>query len=351
MRILIEICHPSHYFLFKNVIKKLRDRGGVEILLAVKNREGIITTLLDKNGERYSLIGGTTTGLLRKALYLPRYELKLLIIAKEFRPDIFLSMNSLYSAHVSFLLGKKHITYTDTEISRIITILLMPFTHTVITPKSFKPIFHYRNHIQTDSYKVMAYLDPRYFVPDTSVLEDLKIKDQERIAVLRFSSFDASHDVGISGLSIESKIRLINEIQKLARPIISSEVPLMPEHKKFEYSLGPEKMLSLLAFSDIYIGEGATMACEAALLGVPSIFIHPNRAGILDDLESQGLLKNFHNPNEELEEIIEQVRRILVNGKLKEQQRKKVADIFANKENLNDVIIRELDKAYNLIAS
>lgn len=346
MKVLVEICHPSHYYLFKNVIRKLREKGA-EVLIAVKNRENIITALLEKDKEKYVLVGSTMAGLIRKALYLPIYELRLLEIAIDFNPDIFLSMNSVYSAHISFLMRKKHIAYTDTEVSRIITLLLLPFTHTVITPKSFRPIFRYKNHIQTDSYKVMAYLDPRFFIPDASILKELGISKQDKIAIIRFSSFDASHDIGITGLNNESKKRLINEIRKFARPIISSETPLAQEHKEFEYSLGPEKMLSLLALADIYVGEGATMACEAALLGTPSIFIHPNSAGILNELESKGLLMNFHNPNAEIEEIIMQVRRILLDNKYKEQQKENIVGIFHSKEDLNESIVSEVIKAYS----
>ena len=45
----------------------------------------------------------------------------------------------------------------------------------------------------------------------------------------------------------------------------------------------------LLNYSSLYIGDGATVAMEAALLGVPSIYVSSIRTGYLDFLESRGL--------------------------------------------------------------
>ena len=46
--------------------------------------------------------------------------------------------------------------------------------------------------------------------------------------------------------------------------------------------------------SELYIGEGGTMASEAAVLGIPSIFVNSLELGYLNELEKKyGLVFNF----------------------------------------------------------
>ena len=115
MRLLFDIGHPSDYHLFHNVIKKLRDKGD-EILIVVRNREGIAREILQQEGEEYVLLGENVKGMLNKAIYMLRNDVKLLRIAREFRADVFVSHGSPYSGQVSFLMRKPHISYGDTNI-------------------------------------------------------------------------------------------------------------------------------------------------------------------------------------------------------------------------------------------
>ena len=50
--------------------------------------------------------------------------------------------------------------------------------------------------------------------------------------------------------------------------------------------ISPAKVHSVLAFSALYIGEGGTMATEAAVLGVPSILVSTLQAGNFEELQS-----------------------------------------------------------------
>ena len=49
----------------------------------------------------------------------------------------------------------------------------------------------------------------------------------------------------------------------------------------------------VLAFARMLVGESATMAAEAAVLGVPAVYISPYGRGFTDDLERYGLVRNF----------------------------------------------------------
>lgn len=341
MRIIFDLGHPAHYHLYKHTIRYLRSKGD-EILIVVRNREDMVAQLLREDGESYVLLGENVKGLWRKAIYMIRNDVKLLKIASRFRPDLFVSMSSPYSAHVSFFLRRSHISFTDTEISKIILYLLIPFTKTMITPSSFKGEFRFRNHVKIDSYKELAYLHPRYFKPDKEALKLVGVKPSEKFIIVRFSAYDASHDVGFRGFSPNSRLRLIKELSKIARVFISSEVSLNEEIREFELSIPPSKMHDLLSQASLYIGEGAVMASEAAILGKPAIFINPSKRGFLDDLENHGLLIQIHENNPDISRIID-----LCNTLLTDESKSRLISLrdkmLSSKKDLTELIINEIE--------
>ena len=56
----------------------------------------------------------------------------------------------------------------------------------------------------------LCYLHPNYFTPDPHVLNMLGVKRNEKYVILRFVSWDASHDIGQTGLDYGTKIKLVN---------------------------------------------------------------------------------------------------------------------------------------------
>ena len=54
-------------------------------------------------------------------------------------------------------------------------------------------------------------------------------------------------------------------------------------------------MHDALAFSSLFIGEGATMASEAVVLGTPSIYVNSLILGYIEEEKDSGLLYSFRN--------------------------------------------------------
>jgi len=344
MRILFDLGHASHYYFFKPAIGKLRDRGD-EIGIVVRNREGLVSKLLTADGEEFTTISRDVgPGVLRKAFRMIINDVSLLRFAAKWRPDVLVSAASPYSGFASFFLRKPHIIYDDTEVAQISQLLVLPFTTTMITPTSYDARYRIKNLVRTDGYKVLAYLNPSRFHPNPTALSESGLAENEKFTMIRFSSYDGSHDFGLTGLSSESRKRLVRELMKFSKVVISSEVELEPELKEYEYRLRPERILDVLNYAALYVGEGATMACEAAVLGVPSIFIHRNTAGILEDLEKEGLLRSFHRPNEDLEEIISLSTEMLKDPSYRVRQKDKSAKLLRSKEDPTDIIMREIDR-------
>lgn len=347
MRILFDMGHPADYHLFKNILSHFREIGD-EILIVVRNREGMVSQLLEENSEPYILLGGNARGLANKLVGLVVNDVRFLRIASKFDPDVFISLGSPYSGHVSFLLKKPHIAFADTESSRIVQLLLAPpFTTIVIVPSSSFKEISFRNYVSVDSYKELAYLHPKYFKSNPIVLKEADLKKDEKFVIVRFSAYDAVHDIGINGLRHDSKERLVFELSKHARVLVSSESELESNLKPFMLNINPSRMHDLLSFASLYVGEGGTMGSEAAVLGTPSIFINPSKLGCIEDLKQQGLIIQFEDPNNMLDEIIEYCRSVLIDESKVNRQKALRERMLEDKEDMATMLIREIEKIRN----
>ena len=343
MRILFDLGHPAHVHYFKYLIKLLKKNGNQVLVVA---REKDVTQRLLKNyGIPYLSRGKGSKTLLGKIFYLFKANLRLHKYSIIFQPDIFISFASPYAAQIASYFNKPHIAFTDTEHAKLGIASFLPFTDTIITPKTFKGNLGH-NHIKFDGYMEDAYLHPRYFKPDKNILKKLNLSDQERYVVLRLVSWDASHDIGQKGFRINTLVKLINEVKKHARVFISAENKVPKIFKKYQISINPTEIHDVLSFAELFIGEGATMASECAIMGTPSIYINTLSAGTLENQEQRGILHMFKSSNG----LIEKTREILTNPKGKVETKQISLDLFKSKIDINIFfywLITEYPKSVN----
>lgn len=328
MKIIVEIGHPAHVHQFKNMIWELESRGH-KIKVVAKKKE-ISHYLLNAYNISFEGIGINRIGLLKKAYSVFESDAKLLKISKRFKPDIFISRVSPVSGHVSKLLHKPHVSFADTEHSWLSDIISMPFTDVVITPFSYQRDLG-KKQVRYEGYKELAYLHPNYFKPDPSVLDDLGLGKDDKFIILRFVAWQASHDIGQKGFDLETKRKLVKELEKYGRVLITSEKPLPKEFEKYRITAPPERIHDLLYHATIYIGEGATIATESAVLGTPSIFVNSlaNKLGNFIELEQKyGLVFNYWD---DLEKAIEKVLELIQQPNLKQEWVKKRKKLLKDK--------------------
>lgn len=281
MKILIDIGHPAHVHLFRYFAHEMQKKGH-QILFTCRDKEFEIY-LLNQFGFRFKSFGKKYKSGFGKLWGLLEFDVKEFISGSKFRPDIFLSHGSMYAAHAAFLLGKPHVSLEDTFNFEQIR-LYKPFTKVILTADYDHPLKSDKV-IRYAGYHELAYLHPRRFKPDKSVLKELGVTDSEEYVIIRFVSWNASHDYGHSGISYENKIKAVNEFSKYARVFISSEKELPSELKSCQFQIAPEKMHDAIAFSALVFGESSTMAEEAAMLGVPSIYLNNNSTYYTKHLE------------------------------------------------------------------
>ena len=131
------------------------------------------------------------------------------------------------------------------------------------------------------AYHELAYLHPNHFTPNTSVLDEAGVKYEilidgtvkalEPYFILRFNAFKAHHDVGVVGLTIENKRRLVNMLSKIGKVFITTERNIDEEFLPYQLKVSPEKAHSLMYYATMLIGDSQTMTSEAAILGTPAI--------------------------------------------------------------------------------
>jgi len=323
MKILIDIGHPAHVHYFKNFIRIMTAKGHQFALIA-RNKE-ITHTLLQKYGLSYISRGEGGSGKFGKALYIFKADHLIWKAARRFQPDLFLSFASTYAAHVARFMGKPHIAFDDTEHAKWELLLYPPFTTSILTPVCFKKKLGIKQ-IFFNGYMELCYLHPNYFQPEFAEIKFPGLQQGEPYVIFRFVSWKASHDFGTAGLGWNDKTDLVRELSKQIRVFISSEGGLPDALKPYQVDISPENMHDLLANAKLLISEGATMASEAAMLGVPSFYINPLTAGTLEEQERYGLLYRNLLGDRLKEKIFDILKNPLLKKEFQEKRRNMLSD-------------------------
>jgi hypothetical protein len=317
-------------------------QGKNHLVLVTARNKDVTHNLLKSYNIKYIDRGKGGTGLITKMIYLIRVNQLLLKLSLRFKPDIFLSFASPYAAQVSWVIQKPHITLTDTEHAKLGLIGVVPFSDVVITPQCFIKDLG-KKHQRLDSYMELFYLHPKYFKPAPNALKSLGVSEGEKFIILRFISWEASHDSGQIGLSGEMKRRAVKELSNFGKVFISSEGDLPKDLIKYQIKIPPEKMHDVLYYASLFFGESGTMATEAAILGTPSVRVSSlaKYLGNFKELsEKYKLIFYYDNGMEGLNKSIE----ILKNENSKKDWQQKSRILIQEKISITDQIVKLIEK-------
>lgn len=161
----------------------------------------------------------------------------------------------------------------------------------------------------------LAYLHPNRFTPDKTVLNELGVGENDKYVLLRFVSWNATHDAGHKGMSYENKLKAVEEFSKYAKVFISSEKELPDELKKYKLPTAPERVHDVMAFASMIFGESATMVSEGVVLGVPGIYMdNTGRYYTTEQEKRYGMCWNYTESEEDQQWAIAKGVEILSNG-------------------------------------
>jgi predicted glycosyltransferase len=319
MKILVDLAHPAHIHLFKHAIWELQAHGHACAVTA-RDKE-ILLALLDAYGFPYETLSRAGNGVLGVAGEMMRRDWNLLRAARRFSPDLMMGV-STYITHVGTLLRIPSLFFTDTEHASISNSITFPFADVVCTPNCYRGAM--KNQIRYRGYHELAYLHPRYFTPDPAVLRAEGLSPDDTLIIMRFVGWQAAHDRGARGLSLETKRRAVEEFSKRGRVLITSERPLPPEFEPYRISVGPDQVHHLMAYATLLYGESATMASEAAVLGTHAVFCDFAGRGYTDEEESKyGLVANFKLDPESQRRSVEKAVEWLDDPRLRNEGQRK----------------------------
>lgn len=309
MNILIDIGHPAHVHLFKNLSKVLETRGH-SIFFSVRDIP-VAKRLMDTYNMQYIDLGGKKGSLIGKAMNVLHQDFVLWKFVLKNKIDVGISSGIVLS-HVSALSKLKSFVFDDDddEVEKLVVKYGHPFSEVVFTPAGINRSTPNRQFY--NGTHELAYLHPSVFTPDESVLSRACLRKGERFFILRFVAFKGHHDVGESGIDDNQRQKLIESLEKHGRVIITSEKELDDKYEKYRLPVSPEDIHSLMAYSSMFIGDSQTMTTEAALLGVPALKCNTfaGRLTIPNILENKYGLCYAYQPYE-FDQLISKVEELL----------------------------------------
>ncbi|WP_435154489.1 DUF354 domain-containing protein [Haladaptatus sp. DFWS20] len=267
MQFVITIQHPAHVHFFRHVIASL-ETDGHDVHVFARDKD-IAIDLLDQYDIEHTVLAGKANSLTGLARVQATYEARLLHEAMRIRPDVMTAIGGVAVSHVAPLVGARSVVWIDNEGAQSHR-LTTPLAHMVCTPRRFRDDFG-ANHVRYDGYHELAYLHPNRFAPDPDRLREYGVIPDEPYFLVRFRQWSALHDVGQNGFSREAKRDLISFLSDHGEVYVTSESTLPEEFAAYRLPVPPHLVHDLLAFANLYVGDSATMATEAAVLGTPAV--------------------------------------------------------------------------------
>lgn len=307
MRIWIDILTPKYVLFFKPLIERLRKRGH-DVLITSREYRETIELLKIKNVD--ALIIGKYGGDTLKGKLMASIERmqKMIDIAEEFRPDLTISSCSPDLTRVAFGLNIPHVAVSEGVNSKYVMRLTLPLSRLLLAPV-YIPVEEWlvygisRDRIITyRGLDALAWLSD--FTPDDRILDTLNIKkDKKKLVLIRPEERFASYLGGKTSIMKKDTAQMLRELARRRNDILfvflpryQEDIPVLRELYG-DFSIILDRVVegaSLLNASDIFVGGGGTMSQEAALLGIPTISVYPDRYPIGEYLISKGMLRRVN---------------------------------------------------------
>ncbi len=338
MRILFYLHHPAHFYLFKNVILNLKEKGHEVIIVATK--KDVLEDLLKAAGFKYKnyLPNGRKDNKIAIAMGLLEQDFKLFTDCLFKRPDLLIG-TSTEICHVGFVLRIPNIFVNedDADVVPLVGKIAHPFAKYLLAPdvcNTGSP----ENTISYKGYHELSYLHPDVFTPNLEIVKKY-LDPQQPYFIMRFAKLTAHHDVGIKGINREIATRLIEMMKPFGNVYITSERALEPEFEPYRLNISPIDMHHIMAFSELFIGDSQTMSAESGVLGIPFIRFNGfvGRIGYLKDLEDKYQMGYGIRPENE-NQLYEVLENLLNNKNKKEEWAAKKQLLLKNKINVSAFI-------------
>ena len=339
MRYLFFLNTPAHVHLYRNALDEL-DARGHEVRAFVRDYSCTVALAeyYDLPFQVYGACGTRKWSLLRS---LPSHYVGIAKLVRGYDPDIVFGMGA-YAAHTGFVTRARTVLLLDSEPTRLDYSVSTPFADAVLTPHAFRRDLGDRHYVFR-GFKECAYLHPAVFDPDPSVRDELGVKADERLVILRLNAFGSHHDVAHSGIGTAEREELLGRLTEEATVLVSDEsgeltAADLPDGAR-PFDVHPARMHDALAAADLLVADTQTMVTEAALMGTPAVrsnsFVGEDDMGNFIELEDEGLIRNCPT----FDELLETAMELLETPNVGEIWAERRDEYMADKVNLTDIIV------------
>ena len=294
MRVLVDIKHPAEVRFFAPLIAALEQRNDtVRVTAHYKTQVAELMSALGMEHTAISKARPGVPGIVGAALLR---TLRLVRIAREFRPDVMVARVGVEIGAAGRILGIPAVSFDENEYANVQLALSRRLARAICTGMGYEKSLG-RKQLRFNALPQLAYTHPARFTPDPAGLRAAGIEPEDPFVVLRLSGWKALHDLGRKRFQDNELLELIEAMEGHARVIVSHEGRPSPALERWQISLPVGEALNLLALARLYVGEGGSMAAEAACLGTPAIWISSVRSGYLNILTRQyGLVEQLTDP-------------------------------------------------------
>ena len=269
MKVLIDAVHPADVWTLGAVEDRLLAAGEETLWLSRPGKDSVVE-LIEARGRPH--VPGSTAGatMVELARELVVRDWRAWRTARRFEPDVILT-RSPAGVHAGRLTRTPVLYDTDDgHVAGFLYYVAGPLANLIASPRATTKSYG-KQHRRYQGYKELFYLHPVRFTPDPAIRGDLGLSPDERLFVVRLTSFTASHDVGEAGMTRAQVDRLLGRLGEVGRIVISAEGALPADLEALRVSVRPERFHHVLAAADLVVGDSQTVCSEAAVIGTPSI--------------------------------------------------------------------------------
>lgn len=281
-RIFFDLNHPADFHFFKHTIRYL-EQNGYSVRIVARDKE-CLQPLLKGQGFSFISRGKGSQSKTGKYLYAIYNLVVILIQLLKFRPALTLCLSSPYLILTSKILNIPCLTWDDTDYNPRLLPLIKKATY-ILSPASYPFNFH-KYHFHINTFKELAYLHPHYYP---------KAEQLNRNSVFfRFARMDTIHHKNSNLIRTEEVTNQMNKFAEDFTVYYSNEMGRSVEQANNILSPDIFHIHDVLNSCKTFWGNSATMAAEAAVLGIPAVYVGPQKLAYLAELENYGLLFYFH---------------------------------------------------------
>ncbi|PWE28765.1 hypothetical protein DDZ14_18750 [Maritimibacter sp. 55A14] len=291
MRALFEIVHPADVLFFKRPMEALRARG--DEILVLSRRKDIACDLLDEFRISHRPVSAAATGVMNLAAELARRDLAVYRAARAFRPDVMVGFGGVAISHAGRAAGIPAVSFYDSENATLQTRLTWPFITHLYVPKAYGGATPGGRTTRLPGVKELSFLHPSAFRADRATALAAGLDPERENFFVRVVAWRANHDLGKAGWPADLLSSVVARLSEAGAVHLSSETPLPDDLRMYAYRGPKNSVHHLLAYCRMLVGESATMASEAAVLGVPAIYAGRDFPGYTRELEAAGLIRNL----------------------------------------------------------